>query len=445
MPIYIAAAVTIQAVFRGFWARDCLNVDLFCATAIQRIFRGYVCRMNFHYDRYRIVKVQSVWRKCIARERVAYLLAYAILIQSTARGFIARRATEDLYWRRSQEIGDISATRIQSAWRMHFCWVRYNELLCALIIQCVVRGWRARKLAASMRAARDAQIKSRSRRAAAASWSVRNPSRSIASVDYRNTQSSSRSASYQPPSRTSSQDSRRSQVVRMENGHRTVPNNLGTRDVRNNNISKATIGRAPFQESAALSRKLNSSYKVEGSSSNHRVVAVHQFELDGEEEDRAAPHSSSLPQQSRDVNSNMDRMRHPSAEGKHTPTSIHQHSQAQGFQTNRMPSRLTNDKSRVSGDEKSWEGCRVYDDGEPSQRTHYKGAVNYGPAQDRPVVARNWSEETQSAPGAIPVAQYTNFVDTRGDGFDWAYTVWYEKGLIQWLPAPRNKKDNGNF
>ena len=157
MRLYTGAATIIQANFRGFWARDCLNVDFYCATAIQRIFRGYICRMNYHYDRYRIVTVQSIWRKCIDRERVAYLLAYAILIQSAVRGFFVRRAVRNMKFKLSYARANGAATVIQSVWRMHFCWMWYNKLLCVLIIQSVLRGWLARKMAASLRAAGDAE------------------------------------------------------------------------------------------------------------------------------------------------------------------------------------------------------------------------------------------------------------------------------------------------
>ena len=165
MDLYNRAAILIQAVFRGFWARDCLNVDNYCATAIQRVYRGYHARLNYQFDMYRIVTIQSVWRRSLVRERVAYMFAYAILIQSVARKFLAQRA-----YRRHQvswmylTSEDAAATVIQSQWRMFSCWYRYTELLYVVIIQSVVRGWLARKRVALLRAQQRAHLVHNARR-----------------------------------------------------------------------------------------------------------------------------------------------------------------------------------------------------------------------------------------------------------------------------------------
>lgn len=44
------AATTIQRLFRGWWAREALEVDHYCAVEIQRIVRGHLSRMSYIYD-----------------------------------------------------------------------------------------------------------------------------------------------------------------------------------------------------------------------------------------------------------------------------------------------------------------------------------------------------------------------------------------------------------
>ena len=39
------AATNIQRVFRGYWARDCLSIDHYCATTLQALGRGYLVRL----------------------------------------------------------------------------------------------------------------------------------------------------------------------------------------------------------------------------------------------------------------------------------------------------------------------------------------------------------------------------------------------------------------
>jgi len=62
-------ASKIQAAFRGWWVRDCLSVDNYCATLIQQAVRGYLRRMQYEFDFYRIVIVQSAVRRFIAKRK----------------------------------------------------------------------------------------------------------------------------------------------------------------------------------------------------------------------------------------------------------------------------------------------------------------------------------------------------------------------------------------
>ena len=82
--MYELAAIDIQSAFRGWWVRDSLNVDHFCATRIQSQFRAYRCRMDFFYDIYRIIVVQSIWRRRQA--------AMAWPLKGTLPAYIAPRA-----------------------------------------------------------------------------------------------------------------------------------------------------------------------------------------------------------------------------------------------------------------------------------------------------------------------------------------------------------------
>lgn len=43
--MYELAAIQIQAAFRGFWVRDTIDIDHFCATIIQKIVRGFLLRL----------------------------------------------------------------------------------------------------------------------------------------------------------------------------------------------------------------------------------------------------------------------------------------------------------------------------------------------------------------------------------------------------------------
>lgn len=87
---YDLAAVQIQAAWRGWWVRDCMNVEEYCASTIQRTFRAYWARVNYKYDVYRIVIAQSVVRRFLAKYRLHKERKAAILIQSQWRVSIAK-------------------------------------------------------------------------------------------------------------------------------------------------------------------------------------------------------------------------------------------------------------------------------------------------------------------------------------------------------------------
>lgn len=174
--LFEIAAMQIQAVYRGFWVRDCLDVDHFCITVIQSTWRGYSCRMKYYRDLERIIIVQSWWRRNIARDEAANILAHAIVIQANFRGHRVRtrytkyrkrearvrkqtaasiviQAAFKGYrvrtrYRKYQEpevrAKEAAATIIQSRWRAFAGEALFiRTLVDVLIVQTVVRRWLA--------------------------------------------------------------------------------------------------------------------------------------------------------------------------------------------------------------------------------------------------------------------------------------------------------------
>jgi IQ calmodulin-binding motif len=187
LSFYHLAAVQIQSVFRGFWIRDCLDVDHYCTTVLQRAYRGYSCRKRVQHDIKRIITVQSWWRRNIARDNAAHILAYAIAIQAVFRGHRVRkrfkrhiaqvasakwsaatiiqwiwrgyivRKRYRMYLRSETQVRRAAAVAIQSRWRAFVCEANFiRTLVDVLITQTIVRRWLAqnRVAAAKTRALR---------------------------------------------------------------------------------------------------------------------------------------------------------------------------------------------------------------------------------------------------------------------------------------------------
>eukprot|EP00934_Nitzschia_sp_Nitz4_P001007 Nitzschia sp. Nitz4//scaffold375_size13900//7797//12027//NITZ4_008967-RA/size13900-snap-gene-0.5-mRNA-1//1//CDS//3329549648//1007//frame0 len=144
-PVLDIAATQIQSLFRGWYARDCIAVDNYCATIIQKIFRGHLRRRKYLYDRYRVIQVQSLARKRLAYDNFATCMYCVVAIQSAMRGYLVRQ-------RRSQnrvmtQYVHRAATTIQSQWRSFQCemaFLRAYEHI--LVVQSVARGWVTRRL-----------------------------------------------------------------------------------------------------------------------------------------------------------------------------------------------------------------------------------------------------------------------------------------------------------
>jgi len=132
------AATTIQRVFRGWWMRETMEVDRFCATEIQRIVRGHLCRMNYIYDLYCITVAQSVCRRFLAFNKSAVRLANVLYIQAIYRGYRVRSELS----RYVVEGHEVAATLIQTQWRSYDAQMNYiNTLADILIVQSVARRW----------------------------------------------------------------------------------------------------------------------------------------------------------------------------------------------------------------------------------------------------------------------------------------------------------------
>lgn len=132
------AATTIQRIFRGWWAMEGIDVDRYCAIEIQRIVRGYLARMTYIYDLYCIIVAQSVARRYLSFYTSAVRLANILYIQAIYRGYRVR-AELRRYVRNGQEV---AATFIQSQWRSYDAQMNYiNNLADILIVQSVARRW----------------------------------------------------------------------------------------------------------------------------------------------------------------------------------------------------------------------------------------------------------------------------------------------------------------
>ena len=88
---YDLASTQIQAAWRGFWVRDCINVESYCACTIQKAFRSYWGSLTYKFDIYRILIAQSVARRYLMNLRMKKKAA-ATLIQSNWRGYAAKEA-----------------------------------------------------------------------------------------------------------------------------------------------------------------------------------------------------------------------------------------------------------------------------------------------------------------------------------------------------------------
>ena len=165
--ILALAAIQIQAAFRGWWVRDCIAVDHYCATMIQKNYRGFLYRTRYLHLMYSIVTVQSLWRRQLARRQVH------------------RRKMELIHF----HTFDHAATTIQAKWRGFVCEMKYlRDYEDILVVQSVARGWIARRLIGSWLRTHHQADKSRIKQYL-----------KKRSIDPRNTFSTSRQKSMTPP------------------------------------------------------------------------------------------------------------------------------------------------------------------------------------------------------------------------------------------------------
>ena len=132
------AATEIQRCYRGWWAREVLDVDRYCATEIQRIVRGHLTKMSFIFDTYCIIVAQSVIRRFLSFHTSAVRLASILYIQALFRGYRVRAELRN-YVQTGQEV---ASTIIQAQWRSYDAQMTYiNTLADILIVQSIARRW----------------------------------------------------------------------------------------------------------------------------------------------------------------------------------------------------------------------------------------------------------------------------------------------------------------
>jgi hypothetical protein len=145
---YISSAIAIQRVFRGWWVRDSLHVDNYCAILLQQAARGFLARTNFYYDMYRIILAQSYVRMVMAREMAAERFAYVVAIQTHIRGYLARKRRSGFLSQHRLHLAQYAAAaKIQARCRAFLVQEQYLNLLAdILIVQSTARRWIANNM-----------------------------------------------------------------------------------------------------------------------------------------------------------------------------------------------------------------------------------------------------------------------------------------------------------
>jgi hypothetical protein len=142
---FALAAIQIQSAFRGWWVRDCLGVDNYCATMIQKTYLGYHCRKQFTINLYRVIVVQSICRRWLAMDDAVTRIYCIVRIQAFARGSLVRNRMK--FRALENNVYDAAAIMIQTQWRSFWCEMNflraYEDIL---VVQSIVRGWITRRL-----------------------------------------------------------------------------------------------------------------------------------------------------------------------------------------------------------------------------------------------------------------------------------------------------------
>jgi len=144
LDFYALAAIQIQAAFRGWWVRDCLGVDNYCATLIQKTYRGSCCRKGFLDILNHVIHVQSICRRWIAIDGAVTRMYCIVRIQAIMRGSLVRKRMK--FESFENDVFNAASVIIQTAWRSFWCEMHflrtYEDIL---VVQSIVRGWIARR------------------------------------------------------------------------------------------------------------------------------------------------------------------------------------------------------------------------------------------------------------------------------------------------------------
>ncbi|CAJ1931952.1 unnamed protein product [Cylindrotheca closterium] len=123
--LFVFAAIRIQSVFRGWFVRDIIKIEHYCATIIQKNARGLVYRNQYQYDLFRIIMAQSVVRRFLVCRDL-----YVVAPDPEVRRVL-----------------DFAAAMIQARWRGFVAEMRYfQNYRDVLLVQSVVRRWLAIRL-----------------------------------------------------------------------------------------------------------------------------------------------------------------------------------------------------------------------------------------------------------------------------------------------------------
>lgn len=158
MDMFAFAAVRIQAVYRGWYARDCIAIDNYCATIIQKTFRSYMARQMVRVYQQQVAKERMIRQQQAVKERmVRQQKAAAERVARQQRLENERMARqqqlENERIAREQQIAiaqNLAATIIQSQWRCFLCEMAFlRDYEDILLVQSVARGWVTRHVVKS--------------------------------------------------------------------------------------------------------------------------------------------------------------------------------------------------------------------------------------------------------------------------------------------------------
>ncbi len=156
LDVFAVAAMRIQSMFRGWYARDCIAIDNYCATIIQNAYRSHSAEKRYQLDRNYIIRAQAWARRKRAFDVFATCMYCVVAIQAAFRAYQVRKSIRQRFQEPPSFIQHVAATVIQAQWRCFRCEMAflraYEDIL---LVQSVARGWVTRRLIKSWLRARN--------------------------------------------------------------------------------------------------------------------------------------------------------------------------------------------------------------------------------------------------------------------------------------------------